>query len=63
MSGSRRDRGNLDRCGKTTLFGYGTKKMKLQADSDSTSIGESTLADQDSGTESGELNTDRESDG
>ena len=37
--------------------------MKLQADSDITSLGESTLAHQDSRTESGELNTDRESDG
>ena len=65
MSGGRRDRGSLER-GQTTLFAYSTKKMKLQPESDITSLqGESTLADEDSGTESGESNTstDPESNG
>ena len=61
MSGGRRDRGSLER-GQTTLFAYGTKKMKLQAaDSDVTSLRESSLAHEDSGTESGESGA--ESDG
>ena len=62
MSGGRRDRGSLEQ-GQTTLFAYGTKKMKLQADSDITGLGESILADEDSGTESGESSTNPESDG
>ena len=62
MSGNR---GKGRECGQLTLFAYGAtkpKKMKLQDDRDIASHEPESTLNEDSGTESGESNTDRDSD-